>query len=408
MLKVAYLVSRYPAISHTFILREVRELRSLGMEIETISINPPDRPLERLGEVELSEARRTFVLKGLSRLRILVELLREAVTSPLRCLKGLALAMRLGGGSFKATLWRLFYLVEAILVGRRMRERGSGHLHVHFATQAATVALLTSRVFATQFSMTVHGPDEFYDVSEFHLREKIEAAAFICTIGSYCKSQLMKLSEPRDWAKMHVAPLGVDPEVFRPAGLHGPAAGEFQILCVGRLVPAKGQAVLLDAVASLIGEGRKIHLTLAGDGPDRERLEAAAERLGLTRHCSFPGAVNPDRVRELYETTQLFVLASFAEGIPVVLMEAMAMELPCISSFVDGIPELIESGKEGLLVCPADTQGLSEAIARAIDDAAFARSLGKAARRKVIARYNLGPNVAYLRSIFGGHLQETA
>lgn len=406
MAKVAYLVSRYPAISHTFILREVVELRRLGMEIETVSINPPDRSTERLSEVERSEAARTYCLKAAGKASILVALGAELAANPLGCLKGFAMALRLGGGSALATLWRLFYLVEAILVGRWMRDRGIRHLHVHFATPAATVALLTAKVFGIRFSLTVHGPDEFYDVTEFHLREKIESASFICTIGSYCRSQLMRLSDPSHWSKIVVSPLGVDPGIFRPTAKGAGDGPEFQILCVGRLVAAKGQAVLVEAVAKLLREGRRIRLTLAGDGPDRGRLEAAAKEFGIEEHCEFLGGVNPDAVRALYETTQLFALPSFAEGIPVVLMEAMAMEVPCISTFVNGIPELIDSGEEGLLVCPADGAALTQAIARLMDNAALARSLGEAGRRKVMAKYDLNRNVAHLRSIFSSHLQE--
>jgi glycosyltransferase involved in cell wall biosynthesis len=408
MAKVAYLVSRYPAISHTFILREVLELRRLGMEIETASINPPDRSPERLSEVERSEAARTFCLKALSKARILGALAAELAANPLGCLRGFAMALRLGGGSAMATLWRLFYLAEAILVGRWMRAQGIRHLHVHFATPAATVALLTAKVFDVRFSLTVHGPDEFYDVTEFHLREKIESASFICTIGSYCRSQLMRLSDPRHWSKIVVSPLGVDPCVFRPAAKAAVDAPVFEILCVGRLVAAKGQAVLVEAAAELLREGRRMRLTLAGDGPDRGRLEAAAKEFGIEEHCSFLGGVNPDAVRGLYETTQLFALPSFAEGIPVVLMEAMAMEVPCVSTFVNGIPELIESGEDGLLVCPADRAALTEAIARLMDNPALARSMGEAGRRKVMAKYDLHRNVAHLRSIFSSHLQGAA
>jgi glycosyltransferase involved in cell wall biosynthesis len=408
MVKVAYLVSRYPAMSHTFILREVVELRRLGMEIETVSINPPDRSAERLSEVERTEAARTYCLKGLSKAGIMGAMAAELLANPLGCLKGFAMAVRLGGGSAMATLWRLFYLVEAVLVGRWMRKLGIRHLHVHFATPAATVALLAAKVFGIRFSMTVHGPDEFYDVTEYHLREKIESALFICTIGSYCRSQLMKLSEPRHWSKIVVSPLGVDTAVFSKTGKSAGGSGAFQILCVGRLVAAKGQAVLLEAMAKLLREGRRIQLTLAGDGPGRGQLEAAAEEFGIGEYCCFLGGVNPDAVRTLYAAAQLFVLPSFAEGIPVVLMEAMAMEVPCISTFVNGIPELIESGVHGLLVCPADGVALSEAIARVMDDQALARSLGEAGRRQVMTKYELHRNVANLRSIFNSHLEEAA
>jgi colanic acid/amylovoran biosynthesis glycosyltransferase len=407
MLRLAYLISRYPAVSHTFILREVRELRRLGVDVHAVSVNPSDRPESELGDEERLEAAKTFVLKEQRAGAVLKAAARTLVSRPMGLASGLALAMRLGGGAPGKTLQRLFYLAEAVLVGDWMRRRSLDHLHVHFATPAATVALLVKAVFGARFSMTVHGPDEFYDVREYHLAEKIDSASFICAIGSYCRSQLMKLSDPRHWSKLEVVPLGVDEARFRRQAART-APEEFNILCLGRLVPAKGQAVLLGAVDKLRKQGRRLRVVFAGDGPDRGRLEAQAVTAGIADSCAFLGAVNPDRVRELYETADLFVLPSFAEGIPVALMEAMAMEVPCISTMVNGIPELIESGRQGILVPPSDCEALSSAIARLMDDPAYRRALARAGRDKVAAAYSLSRNVARLESIFRRRLEVAA
>lgn len=406
MLRIAYLISRYPAISHTFILREIRELRRLGVDIYPVSVNPPDRPVSQLSEEERIEAATTVCLKSMAPTQIAAALWRTLTAHPAGLLAGLQLAVRLGGTDPQAITKRLFYLAEAVLTGDFLRREQLPHLHVHFATPAATVALFVKEVFGVPFSMTVHGPDEFYDVTAHHLPEKIAAASFICTIGSFCRSQLMKLSAPEHWSKIEVSPLGVDPQLFRPRPVYKDA--HFRILCLGRLVAAKGQAVLLDAVRLLARQGRPVLATFAGDGPDRERLEAMARQYGVTEHVAFLGAVNPESVRDLYAATDAFVLPSFAEGIPVVLMEAMAMEVPCVTTVINGIPELITSGESGLLVSPSDAPQLAAAIESLIANPALRQSLGKAGRRKVIASYDLVRNVARLHNIFRRRLGVTA
>lgn len=408
MLRLAYLVSQYPAVSHTFILREVCELRRRGVHVHTISVNPPDRRAEHLGAEERREADRTFVLKLVPVHSVFFAFLRTVFLRPLGVVLGMLLAIRLGRGSPTATLRRFFYFAEAILVGDWMRRQCLVHLHVHFATPAATVALLAKRIFGISYSLTVHGPDEFYNVAEYHVREKIEAASFICAIGNYCRSQLMKLSDPCHWDKFVISPLGVDSDIFRKAPALGAKPSAFRILCVGRLVPSKGQALLLEAVKMIRAMGLSVEVTLAGDGPDRRRLESAASDMGISDCCRFLGAVNPDRIRELYEAADLFVLPSFAEGIPVVLMEAMAMELPCVSTTVNGIPELIESGRSGLLVPPSDAHSLCQAILTLMDDGDYRRSLASAGRGRVLEHYNLGSNIARLETIFRSRIVRAA
>ncbi len=273
MPRLAYLISRYPSISHTFILREVRGLRSLGLEIETASINAPDRGPDALNEEEREEALRTFCVKRQPAFAILLAVSRAALRHPLGLLSAVALTFRLAGWDAKSWIRRVFYLLESIVVGDWMRRNSLDHLHVHFATPAATVALFVKRIFHLPFSLTVHGPDEFYEVGEYHLAEKIVEASFLCCIGSYCRSQLMKLSPVNEWSKLEIAPLGVDSD-YSQGGTSAAAAGS-TILCLGRLVPAKGQAILLQALALLRGRNRAASLVIAGDGPDRPRLNSS-------------------------------------------------------------------------------------------------------------------------------------
>lgn len=395
---LGYLVSQYPAASHTFILREVRRLRALGFRIEVASINPVDRPESELAIEERTEAKDTYYVKpdGLrGALRAHWATLR---TRPRGYFAGLFLALRLGGSDLRKLLYGLFYFVEAVMVGHWLRQRGLRHLHVHFATPAATVGLIAGRVFGIGFSMTVHGPDEFYDVPGYALAEKIAGARFVCCIGYFCRSQLMKLSPPGQWHKFEIAPLGVDPEVFTPRPFRA-NPDPFQVLCVGRLSPAKGQHILIEAIARLVAAGHPVRLVLVGGGPDRESLEAQVRRLGLTAHVHFEGVVNQDRIRTLYAQADVFALASFAEGIPVVLMEAMAMEIPCVTTFITGHPELIRDGIDGLLVAPSDDAALAQAIAGLIADPDRRQHLGQAGRLRVQERYHLEPNTRHLAEV---------
>jgi glycosyltransferase involved in cell wall biosynthesis len=293
------------------------------------------------------------------------------------------------------------------MVGRFVTKKGLSHLHVHFMTPASAVGLLVSKVFPVTFSMTAHGPDELYDVTAYRLREKLEASRFVCTIGRYCRSQLMRLTDPCHWEKYEVTPLGVDLAAFSPRPFRE-APDPFEVICVGRLVPAKGQHVLLSAVAGLVAGGRRILLRFVGDGPDRASLEEEAKSRGLGPAVVFEGSVNQDRIRALYGTADVFALASFAEGIPVVLMEAMAMEIPCVTTFITGIPELIRDGVDGLLVAPSDEEALAGALARLMDDPALRRTLGPAGRRRVAERYELTRNVEVLAKVFQKRLGEAS
>lgn len=406
-LHIGYLVSRYPAISHTFILREVLALMSYGIQIDVASINLPDRPVSEMTAEENREAGRTFCVKQTGFLAALAVNAMHLIRHPRRYAEATALVFRLGRGDVSKLTYCLFYLIEAALLAKWMSERQIHHLHVHFATPAATVALFLARLAPIEFSLTVHGPDEFYDVPGYYLAEKIAGAKFVCGIGTYARSQLMKVSAVENWEKFEVAPLGVDPAVFRPRSFRDHPE-PFEVLCVGRLVPAKGQHILLQAVAGLLRNGREVLLRFVGDGPDRKSLEQEARLMGFEASIRFEGSVNQDEIRKFYATADVFALASFAEGIPVVLMEAMAMEIPCVTTWITGIPELIRDGIDGLLVAPSDVDGLAMSLALLMDDAGLRRQLGEAGRMRVLGKYCLSNNVAHLAGIFRRRLGEAA
>jgi glycosyltransferase involved in cell wall biosynthesis len=302
------------------------------------------------------------------------------------------MVLQLAGFDLKRLFFNWMYFTEALMVGQWMRRQRQTHLHCHLGQQASTVGMYVSRIFGFGFSMTVHGPDEFYDAQGQYVAEKIAAADFIVCISSFARSQLMLLSDYSHWSKFVVSRLGVDPQIFSPISKADSEDG-LEILCVGRLTPAKGQHLLMDAVDRLAVEGRQVRLRLVGGGPDEISLREHAARTRFPDRLVFEGAVNQDRIRTLYAAADIFCLPSFAEGVPVVLMEAMAMGIPCVSTNITGIPELIRHGIDGLLVVPSDLDALADALAHLMDDKALRQRFASSGRTRIQECYDLRRNV---------------
>ena len=397
--RIAYLVSEYPATSHTFILREILGLRQRGFEIATASINADSRPLSAVTAEERDERETTYVLKSHGLRGAVAAQIWSLWRHPRGYVRGLAAALRRSLRNPRTTLRNLFHFTEALMVGRWMQRAGIGHLHVHFATTGASVASLAKQVFPMTLSMTVHGPDEFADVRNEHFHEKVDAADFVVCISHFARSQTMQHSAPENWKKLDVARLGVNPLVFAPVA-RTPEPRVFSLLCVGRLTPAKGQHLLLEAIAGLRGSGEQVRLHLAGDGPDRASLQRHAQALGIADRVEFHGALNHDQVRALYARCDAFVLPSFAEGIPVVLMEAMAAGLPCVSTRIAGIPELIVDGESGFLASPSSLDELTDRLRQLIHDPEMRTRLAANGRRRVCEAYDLDRNIGGLAHLF--------
>jgi colanic acid/amylovoran biosynthesis glycosyltransferase len=393
--RIGYLVSQYPAVNHVFMLREVRLLRTLGFEIYVASIRQPDRDPRAMTSAEREEAQRTYYVKSSGLVLQAQAHCHTAISRPIAYLSGLIGALRMDA------LHGVFYFAEAVLVGYWMRQNRLTHVHTHYAS---TVGLILTRMFPVTLSITFHGPAEFENAVGSRLREKVEASLFSCGISQYGLSQIMAATGYSEWPKLELTPLGVDPAEFPPRPFR-PDPSPFQIVSVGRLAPVKGQHVLIAAMQRLVSEGRNIRLRLAGDGPDRAELQQDAADRGLHEHVLFEGNVNQDTLREFYRESDALVLSSFAEGLPVVLMEAMAMEIPCISPWVNGIPEIVTHAENGLLVPPGDAEALASAIARLMDDAELRRMLGQKARLKVLERFNLRRNTGHLAGIFRRRLR---
>jgi glycosyltransferase involved in cell wall biosynthesis len=406
-MRVGYLLSHYPAVSHTFVLREIRALRKLGVEVETFSIHrtPAD---QLLTHAEREEARRTYAVLPLDAPDFVISHLFAFVRSPSSYLATLALAVRRANPGVRGRLWGLFYFAEAMPVWRAARRRNVRHLHAVFGDVASDVALLVTHYArnALSWSMAIHGPDEFADVRGSNLVDKMAAARFVVAISDFGRSQLMTVSDERRWADIHVVRCGLDPDAFgtndgrgcpRPTNSRQP-----HIVCVGRLTHVKGQALLVEALAQLRAEGVQARLTLVGAGPKRADLESLVERLGLREHVVFAGAVGQDRIQSIYRSADVFCLPSLAEGLPVVFMEAMALEVPVVASRIMGVPELVEDGRTGLLVTPARIDQLVDALGRLVEDQALRERLISEGRKKVLSEFDVNASAAKLREIFAG------
>jgi glycosyltransferase involved in cell wall biosynthesis len=391
-------VSQYPALSHTFVLHEVLALRRNGVDVRVVSVRECDRPMAALSVYEAEEAKRTFSVIGAGPVHALLASIRVLCRHPLGYLGGLLYALRLTRGTPRLLVTYSVYFLEAIVAGDHFERQEVRDIHTHFAS---TVLLILARIFRVRYSLTAHGSGEFMDVVGFHLAEKVAGALFVATVGQYGMTQVMNASDPAHWSKIVVLPLGVDVEAFRPRqARQRELADPFRLLSVGRLSAPKGYPILIEAVVLLRARGRNVRLTLVGEGPERANLERLIALRGLGDCVRFPGACNHDRLADYYQSSDAFVLSSFLEGVPVVLMEAMAMELPCVAPWITGVPEIIENDVEGLLVPPASADAIADAVERLMEDREGARRLGTAARRKVFAKYHLERNVERLAEEF--------
>ncbi len=404
-LRMAYLASEYPAVSHTFIFREIEVIRQLGIDVFPATIRPSAR-LDVMTEAERNEAQATRCILGTPLWRVVADHLALLLGSPRDYAAMAARAIGLYRRWPVRAVKMAGYFAEAGVLARWMTATDARHVHVHFGNPAATVALIAAACRDLSFSLSIHGPDLFYNVDTNCLPDKLAHASFVRCISHYCRSQLMRLMPVEAWDRLHIVRCGIQPDVYRPRPEPGNAVSE--ILCVGRLVPAKGQHILLQA-ARLLGErGKAFHVTFVGDGPDRASLERHASELGIADRVTFAGAVGQAAIQDFYNRADVFVLASFAEGLPVVLMEAMAKGIACISTPIAAIPELIEHEQTGLLVAPSDVEGLAAALERLVDAPSLRQALAERGRERVVAEYDVQRNGEALGALFRRYAGEAS
>ena len=389
--KIAYLTGQYPKVSHTFISREIAALEALGLNVLPCTVRRPP-PETVVGADQQAEAARTFgvISAGKNPARLISDHLAILRHSPGRWLRALALAWRTRTPGARAHLWQLFYFLEAAVLARHLQREGVQHLHNHFADPSCTVAMLASEMSGIPFSFTEHGPNTFFEAPRWRLDEKIARARLVVAISHFCRSQLMLFSDPAHWDKISIVHCGVDPARYRREA----EARAQKILFVGRLDPVKGGPLLLEAFGRIREKHPEATLDIIGDGPERPRLEARARAPGQA--VTFHGYQSQDEVARHLSQSDMLVLPSFAEGVPVVLMEAMASRIPVIASRVAGISELVEDGVSGFLVPPGDTDSLTDRRDRLLSDPALCGQMGEVGRAKVEAEFSSATEAAKL------------
>lgn len=402
---VAYLVNQYPKVSHSFVRREIHALERAGTPVLRFAVRGWDSAVvdtEDARELQLTR----YLLRG-----GLVPLVRAfavcAARSPISMMRALRLAFTLGHRADRPRWIHLVYLFEASLLSEWLRGTGAVHLHAHFGTNATTVAMLCRALGGPSFSFTVHGPEEFDRPEALKLRDKVAAAAFVVAISEFGRSQLMRWARLQDWPKLKVVHCGLEPgygNVHPPKPdpcQRGIAPDTSHLVCVGRLVEQKGQLLLIEAVARLRQEGVQIKVVLAGDGEMRAAVEQAVLRHGLSGCVRITGWLSSDQVREEIRSARALVLPSFAEGLPVVLMEAMALGKPVVSTWVAGIPELVRHQEDGWLVPAGSIAALADAIAACLSAApTMITDMGIRARLRVAERHNVDASARRLQRHF--------
>ena len=399
-MRIGYLVSVYPAPSHTFIRREIEALRNHGLQIETFSIRRPS-PDELKSAQDTSAYGETWYLLPARALTLLAAHCAVLLTQPLTYLRVFIKALRHRPPGLMSLALGVVYFAEAVVLARELKRRSIGHLHNHFANSGAIVGMLTSSILGIPWSLTLHGISETDYPAGLLLGDKIKEATFVACVSYFGRAQAMRTVAANQWQKLFISRCGLQMADLpaRPAHRPGHVA---RVICVARLSPEKAHTGLLLAFAQVLKRGHKAELVLVGDGSERPHIESTIRELGLTGLVRLRGHLSEADTLAEVANSDVLVLASFMEGLPVVLMEAMALGLPAVASRVAGIPELIEDGVEGLLFNPTDWNDLTEKLETLLADPELRERLGAAARIKIEAEFKIETVVKPMYDHFAG------
>ncbi len=397
--RVAYLVNQYPKVSHTFIRREILALEKQGITVDRYALRGwQDSSL--VDAEDLSELEKTrFVQKG-GIGGLILETLGLALRRPVPFLKSLAAALAMSRKAVRPWPYHLAYFAQACRLSRWIEESGATHLHAHFGTNPAEIAYLVRKLGGPAYSFTIHGQDEIEGAKHLHFPEKVGAAKFVVAISAYCRSQILREIPHRDWERLKVVHCGLDDSYFDDGVVSLENTAHF--LTVGRLSPEKGHLVLLDAFAALRATHPQAKLTCAGDGPMREEITARIAALGLNDAIEITGWVDAARIRSELDKATALVQPSFIEGLPVVIMEAMARKRPVISTYVAGIPELV-TAETGWLVPAGEITALAVALRDCLDTPDDRlREMGLSGQVRARERHSVAREAKKLAHLFSG------
>lgn len=395
-MELAYLTTEYPAVSHTFIKREILALEKLGHTVHRFSIQNCKNITDPADEIERDK---TFYCLSQGYFKLLMSGVSCLISNPIYSIKTLKLALTLNAKSDRGVIKHIAYFLEATLLKNELGKRGVQHLHVHFGTNPTTVALLTSELGGPSFSFTTHGPDEFDAPIAFSLARKISGSVFTIGISQYCSAQLKRWASCENWDKIKIVHCTVSDEFFNPVPKIERDSNT--IICIGRLSAQKGHLILIDAVKNLFEKGYDFQVILAGDGELRPIIENRICEFGLEERVSITGWISGRRIRELLLLSRGVVLPSFAEGLPVVLMEAMAMKRPVVATCINGIPELVKEGENGFLTIAGDVESLTMGISKLLNAAVEQlNEMGKCGHDLVKTSYSSHSQIPILENYF--------
>lgn len=396
-MRIAYFVNQYPMVSHSFIRREILALERQGIEVQRIALRGWDTEL--VDEEDIRESGRTrHVLRG-GVLGLIPAVVAAIIGQPRRFFEALKLTLKVGVRADRPLLYHLLYLAEACRIVPWLQEFGASHVHAHFGTNSTEVVMLAEVLGGPSYSFTIHGPSEFDRPVFLHLREKVKRAAFVAAISSFGRSQVYRWADYADWPKVQVVHCGLEQAFYDLPAVPIPSAP--RVVCVGRLSEAKGQLLLLDAVSRLAQKEVRLELVLAGDGDMRSELETLIAQHSLGDRVRITGWISSSQVREEMLAARALVLPSFAEGLPVVIMEALALRRPVLTTYVAGIPELVRPGKEGWLFPAGDVETLVETLEEFLATPVDAlEEMAEAGHKRVLERHSVDIEAAKLARLF--------
>lgn len=398
-MRIGYLVNQYPKVSHSFIRREILALEAQGVEIVRVSIRGWDDVL--VDAQDRAEQARTRYLLRDGAAPLLRHGLLAALRTPKAFVQALGCALRQWRRGDRSLALNLISLLEAAYLKHLFENRDVQHFHVHFGTNGAAVAMLCRKLGGPTYSLTVHGPEEFDAPRQLGLDVKVAGAAFAIAISHFAAGQLRRWVQPADRRRIHIVRCGLD-ATFLSREPQAPPDNR-RLVCVGRLCMPKAQTELVEAIGDLHDDGIDVELVLAGDGEDRPEIERLIERRGLQQKIQITGWLSADQVRQQIESARAMVLGSTAEGLPVVLMEALALGRPVIATYIAGIPELVAEAQAGWLVPSGDRNALITAIRECLESpVAGLRAQGMRGKALVERNHSAAIEAAKLRAMFEG------
>jgi len=397
-MRIAYVVSIYPRVTHSFIRREILAVEAAGLQVERFSVRKPTEKLQDAGD--LAEANKTRYLLAECGVRgLTLAVFRCAFQSPTRFLRALMLAIKIGMRADVGLAKMLIYFVEACALKRWCEGRGVEHNHAHFGTNATDLVMLCQALGGPSYSFAIHGPEEWDRVKGISLSKKVERAAFVTAISAFARSQLMRQCRLVDYEKLHIIRMGVD-AAFLTDELP-PIAETQRLVCVGRLCTHKAQLLIVEATKALVDEGRDLEMVLVGGGLLQEELELRVRELRLEQYVRITGWVGGHVVHEELKNARAMVLPSLAEGLPVVIMEALSLGRPVVTTNIAGIPELVVGGQCGWIITPGDIGEIRDAMRGALTASSEELSrMGNIGAKRVAEMHDSSKEGAKLTSLF--------